>query len=70
MLIPSKRAPSQEFPAAEIWTSFGVVSRVSFTQASRLARTQSGDVQDGKRQSLNVPVSLPETKVSSDTIVQ
>ncbi len=47
-----------------------MVSRVSFTQGLRLARKQSGDVLDGKRQCLNAPIALPETKVSSDTIVQ
>lgn len=61
---------SQEFLAAEIGTSSGVVSRVSFTQGLWLARKQSGDVLDGKRQCLNAPIALPETKVSSDTIVQ
>src|ERR1035438_5931227 len=41
-----KGAPSREFHAAEIWISCGLVSRVFFTQASILARKQSGDVQE------------------------
>jgi hypothetical protein len=39
-----KGAPSPEFHAAEIWISCGLVSRVFFTEASILARKQSGDV--------------------------
>jgi hypothetical protein len=39
-----KGAPSREFHAAEIWMSCGLVSRVFFTEASILARKQSGDV--------------------------
>jgi len=37
-------APSREFHAAEIWISCGLVSRVFFTEASILARKQSGEV--------------------------
>jgi hypothetical protein len=33
-----------EFHAAEIWISCGLVSRVFFTEASILARKQSGEV--------------------------
>jgi hypothetical protein len=36
--------PSREFHAAEIWISWGLVSRVFFMQASILARKQSGEV--------------------------
>src|SRR6204780_3473195 len=51
-------APSREFHAAEIWISCGLVSRVSFTEASILARKQSGEVHEslrtsGKRSLLN-----------------
>src|SRR5208282_4142607 len=37
-------APSREFHAAEIWISCGLVSRVFLTEASILARKQSGEV--------------------------
>src|SRR5208282_3209339 len=39
-----KGAPSREFHAAEICISCGLVSRVFLTQASILARKQSGEV--------------------------
>ncbi len=39
-------APSREFHAAEIWISCGLVSRVFFTEASIVARKQSGEVQE------------------------
>src|SRR5208282_1902854 len=70
-------APSREFHAAEIWISCGLVSKVFFTEASILARKQSGEVQEsfrtsGKRSLLN-PVRFgqlaqepaSETSVSS-----
>src|SRR5207244_11727852 len=44
-------APSREFHAAEIWISCGLVSRVFFTEASILARKQSGDVHESLRTS-------------------
>src|SRR5437016_2686346 len=43
--------PSLEFHAAEIWISFGLVSRVFFTEASIFARKQSGDVHESLRTS-------------------
>jgi hypothetical protein len=46
-----KGAPSREFHAAGIWISCGLVSRVFLTQASILARKQSGEVQESLRTS-------------------
>src|SRR5208282_3460969 len=46
-----KGAPSREFHAAEIWMSCGLVSRVFLTDASSLARKQSGEVQESLRTS-------------------
>jgi hypothetical protein len=45
-------APSREVDAAEIWISCGLVSRVFLTEASILARKQSGDVHESKPSSL------------------
>jgi hypothetical protein len=41
-------------------------------QDGDVMREGSPDVRsiDGKRQCLNVPIALPETKISGDTIVQ
>jgi len=58
-----KGAPSREFHAAEIWISSGLVSTVFFTQASILARKQSGEVHYVE---LGVKGELEEDSVSRE----